>query len=314
MNVNWNHILLDPLVYARHRTYRVARIPGGITAFPVARRGVANYVESWTPRDAESGLVPDAESPVNHYHINPDGGISPPSMRDSSARGFRFAFWSCLVQTSEGPRWGCTVDPRPSIPGVEQATAYFVWDFGGGPGEHGIYLDAFNEDTGEFLPDDFVTVNPDDREQTRTTAANNGLLMTNGINETTIEARESLLSLFFELFFNLWRIVFAPDDRLRPLIDGATLTVNNGYLGNAIAFYKISRRRTVREPLLIPYGWQYVISGQAGGAVRVIEVFPTGGRPLGGPEPGDTYVPELQKLRSQVADLATRIRKLEGRL
>jgi len=136
-----------------------------------------------------------------------------------------------------------------------------------------------------------VTVNPDDRDQTRTIAANNGLLTTNGIDKTTIEAHESLFNLFFDLRFNIWRIVYAPDDRLRPRLDGATLTVKNGYLGNAIAFYKIGKRRTVPEPLIIPFGWQHVISGQAGGRVLVIGgVFPTGEQPPRGPEPGDTFL------------------------
>jgi hypothetical protein len=206
------------------------------------------------------------------------------------------------------------MDPVPSIPGVDRATAYFVWDFGGGHGPNGVYLDAFDDDTGEFLPDDFVTVNPDDPSQTRTIAANNGLLMTEGIEESTIDAYESLGNIFFDLRLNQWRILFAPEENLTPIVNGRTLTVKSGYVANAIAFYGIARTHTVREPLLIPVGWQHVISGQAGGPVRVIGgVFPTGERPPAGPEPGDTFILGMEKLGSQVADLIARVRALEAR-
>lgn len=317
MRIDWNHILLDPVVYTRHSTYRIARIPGGISAFPVGNYGSIEYSGNWIPRESDSGLVPDAQRPVrNYYYVTRDGavGTAPPNAVPADARGFRFAFWSYQTQTSDGPRWAHVTDPRPSQPNVDRATAYFVWDLGSGPGPHGVYLDAFNEDLGVFMPDDFVDVTPDDAGQT--TLANNGLVMTEGIKETVITARGRIA----DLLFRLWRIVYVPEEAQGPEESGAnSLIVRSGYLGYAFAFYGYPPGYQPpppawRKPEIIPF-WQHVVGGKAGGSLVIIGgTFPTGEPGPRGPEPGDTYTPVLETLRSEVRDLSAKLRELEARV
>ena len=318
MRIDWNHILLDPVVYARHSTYRIARIPGGISAFPVGDSGNVEYSGNWNPRERDLGLVPDAERPERrYYYVKPNGEVvkAPPSAAPEDARGFRFAFWSYRTLTSEGPRWAHTIDPRPSQPNVDIATAYFVWDLGSGPGPHGVYLDAFNEGIGEFMPDDFVDVSPDDAGQT--TLANDGLVMTDGIKDTTITARGRIA----DLLFRLWRIVYVPEGAEGPEESGGnTLIVRSGYLGYAFAFYgyppgyQPPPPRAWRQPEIIPF-WQHVVGGKAGGSLVIIGgTFPTGEPGPRGPEPGDTYTPVLEKLTSEVGDMRAKLGNLEARL
>jgi hypothetical protein len=320
MRINWNHILLDPVVYARHSTFRIARIPGGISAFPVGNSGSLEYSGNWIPSERDSGLVPDAQRPERqYYYVNREGRVvtAPPSAAPEGGRGFRFAFWAYRTSTSAGPRWAHITDPRPSLPSVDSATAYFVWDLDSGPGPHGVYLDAFNEDTGAFMPDDFVDVTPDDARQTRTGEANNGLLTTEGIKETVITARGRIATVFYDLRFRVWRIVYVPERASGPVENGNMLTVNAGYLGYAFAFYGFPpgyRPPALREPEIIPF-WQHVVGGKAGGSLVIIGgTFPTGEPPPRGPEPGDTYSPILQKLSLEVTELSARLRALEDRV
>lgn len=320
MRIDWNHILLDPVVYARHSTYRIARIPGGISAFPVGHNGSVEYSGNWIPSEDNSGLVPDAQRPERkYYYVNRDGRVitAPPNAAPADARGFRFAFWSYQTSTSDGPRWAHVIDPRPSVPNVDRATAYFVWDLGSGPGPHGVYLDAFNEDTGEFMPDDFVDVTPDDAAQTRTAEANNGLLTTEAIKDTAITARGRIATVFYDLLFRVWRIVYVPEGALGPQENGNTLTVSTGYLGYAFAFYGFPpgyRPPALRKPEIIPF-WQHVVGGKAGGSLVIIGgTFPTGEPGPRGPEPGDTYTPVLERITSEVGDLRARLGNLEAKL
>jgi hypothetical protein len=300
MRIDWNHILLDPTVYARAGTYRVARVPGSITAFPIGRFGNFEYSGTWSPSEIRSGLVPDAEAPPAYYYINSAGRVVPPGERlGVNDRAFRFAFWS--YQGVSG-RWGRVLDRRPELPDVVKATAYFVWDLGSGPGPHGVYLDAFHTDTGQFLPDPFVSVAPDD-DDTRTPAANNGLLMTEAIEETTVTAH-TRLPRDYDLSFSSWELAYAPSEALSrglvPEQSRNTLTVRSGYLGYEFAFYKTEVVPPLSKPDIIPYGWQNVISGQAGGTLIIVGgTFPTGERGPRGPEPGDTYIPGADQLKSQ---------------
>ena len=86
MKVSWTHILLDPNVFARYGTHRVARIPRYNSAFPHPRRGDPDISGNWAPNEAATGLVPDAEDPPQYYHINKDDRISPPGEVEEGAR------------------------------------------------------------------------------------------------------------------------------------------------------------------------------------------------------------------------------------
>jgi hypothetical protein len=181
-----------------------------------------------------------------------------------------------------------------------------------------VYLDAFNEDIGDFMVDDFVDVTPDDAGQPRTGEANNGRLSTEEIKkETAITARGRISTAFYDVRFRLWRIVYVPERALGPVENGNTLTVSTHYLGYAFAFYGFPpgyRPPALRQPEIIPF-WQHVVDGQAGGSLVIIGgTFPTGEPGPRGPEPGDTYTPILEKLNLEVTQLSARLRALEDRV
>lgn len=98
-----------------------------------------------------------------------DGGSyqawAPPLITYDDAQGTsqsgRFAFWSVV-----GASGGAFVSTLPalSVPvaGVPvQATAWYLPMGGGGPGEPGTFVDAFDVNQGSFVDDDFVSVSPD---------------------------------------------------------------------------------------------------------------------------------------------------------
>jgi hypothetical protein len=102
-----------------------------------------------------------------------------------------FAFWSITAQdmlsSQREAHLGFGRTASSSHPGsvvmggglwIISAKAYYVRDIGIGGGNHGVFIDAFDVQAGDFIADDFVDVSPDDAARTLTTAANNGYIDT----------------------------------------------------------------------------------------------------------------------------------------
>jgi hypothetical protein len=91
----------------------------------------------------------------------------PPLKVSDGTLNYDFAFWSVFGGSTGGVPIGGTVSRDRGVTaavgedGNANATAYYVWDFGSGPGANAVLIDAFDKDTG-FIPDPFVDVIPDD--------------------------------------------------------------------------------------------------------------------------------------------------------
>lgn len=106
-------------------------------------------------------------------------------------RTYVLAFWSVVGQDTLSPQREAHLEFGPiassSHPGAANmgggawtvlAKAFYVWDFGSGPGDHAVLIDAFDIELGDFIPDDFVSVSPDDPAGTLSLDANNGYVDT----------------------------------------------------------------------------------------------------------------------------------------
>lgn len=327
-NGNWAHIILDPTIYTSHRTHRVARIGAGISTFTHAfsdprLQGTFPRGGNYRPTRTEIGAVPEEQRPPYQYKAsgNAEWGdlrLLSPQETDSNARTFRFGFWSFITETNEGPRGEFHNTSIPDGAGVSSAKAFFFWDLGAGPGEHAVYLDAFDRTAGEFIPQDFVDVVTNSPESPRTAEANDGQLFTAAIGPTKITAREVITDPFSgrNLYqFSHWEPIYLPNPSLAPGIVDAELSIDSDYLGTLIAVYD----QFPGEPLNLPPQkdprkfWQNILSGQAGGPVIVIGGnFPWGDMGPIGPEPGDTFLPRLEKISYQIEDLNARMNALEA--
>lgn len=240
ITVNWRHVLLDPVVYSRYGSHRVARVnnrssmAGG--AFPAIRtetwsdRGFA-----WSPNTEEKGQAPEGYSYMGN--------------------NFLFGFWSVLVSFSVIPTSVMTrrvlslVAAHREMPPVidfpfsvtVEATAWYVWDLKGGAGPHAAYLDAFDITACEFIADDFVDVAPD---SSLTGEANDGLLWTERIVNETVIARDPTgdvrpPSYDFQYWQVMANLVFSAPDSTEPppAIDGRRITLHRGSIIDAVAFY-----------------------------------------------------------------------------
>ena len=151
--VNWQYILLDG-----NRTigYRVKRrttgpppIVDGGTDMPMA--------DNWV----------SAPAPPQIYYV-PD------------SKNFIFVFWSLnaydpvsLQSAAQIQTGNIANDSHVGGQWTITAKAYYVWDFGTGPGPNVLQIDAFDIQAGDFIPDDFEDVNPDPTG-TLTAEGNNG--------------------------------------------------------------------------------------------------------------------------------------------
>jgi len=124
----------------------------------VARRGAAAFTSLNSGVDDAPGSPP--------IWMPGQKSAAPDAYLDAQGRQFIFAFWHVRGGTTGGMSVGSSILPIRdgfSIPvgadGNTKATAYYVYDFGSGPGPNAIFLDAFDQDTG-FFAEDFVTVSP----------------------------------------------------------------------------------------------------------------------------------------------------------
>jgi len=234
LTVHWQHIILDESVFATYHTHRVARAQDRARAagvagdpFPVVNQSPPPglpFPSSWSPVSARDGLAPATY---------PYDGLN-----------YDFGFWSLVASGAPllySDIHGRTPPPTVTLSGVNvilHATAYYVWDFGGGTGPNAAYIDAFDATLGEYIPDDFVDVAPDDEAQTLTIAANDGYLDTDNITTEIIKAR-SPVGRISQYQFEYWSPlggVSAPADVPDP--PGAEIIVHNADVLRALAIYE----------------------------------------------------------------------------
>jgi hypothetical protein len=133
----------------------------------------------------------------------------------------KFAFWS-ITGGSNGASFSTQNTPPPTNVGNADiiATAWYI--AGDGPGEPGIFIDAFDVNQGIFVDDDFVSVTPDNA---LTAAANNdGFVPTASIenidayasihnapfqNWTVVEGSETVNAKDLQAAANSFAIAFA---------------------------------------------------------------------------------------------------------
>jgi hypothetical protein len=134
------------------------------------------------------------------------------------------------------------------------AKAFYVWNFGDGPGTNTIDLDAFDVTLGEFLPGDFVDVSPDDSRHSITASANNGEInpSTELAPQTayTIAARDAISEpMIRSSQFRDWQSVPSLTNRGEgggplPTIGGPNIVVYNEAVLVAFAMYNDVRPST----------------------------------------------------------------------
>jgi hypothetical protein len=131
---------------------------------------------------------------------------------------------------------------------IINATAWYIFDFRNGPGDNGVYLDAFDISIGDFIADDFVDVAPD-LDGSLTASANNGEIDTStkiaqGASQITITARQNLPGTRNEpnKIFAYWQenplfTYHDPTNVSPPSVNGAEIKVGYNEIVVANAFY-----------------------------------------------------------------------------
>jgi hypothetical protein len=216
-------------------------------------------------------------------------GYAPPTYVHD-LKTFKFGFWSWVVaNVSGGPTSHVNQSRVHSTNFQEGATveakAWYVWDLGTGPGAHGAYLDAFDVSAGDFIPDDFVDVSPDERpERRRTQEANNGFLVTDNTVEDLVTARDPTGDTRARYEFQYWEVmadlIFGnpPVGGDPPTVIGRKITLHQLDIIVAVAFYNVPPLPPT-PPFQSPREFSYIIGNLADGPYIIFGPF--GPRPVG---------------------------------
>lgn len=176
---------------------------------------------------------------------SPTFSIVPPNQPQKT---FKFAFWSITAQDIlTGQRSahiaGLTASDSHSNGGqwLIKAKAFFVYDFGTGPGDHGVFVDAFDVQAGDFIGDDFVDVVPDPNGSL-TVSANNGFLNTTtqvGAGATVkVVARDFLPpNKQFGWWVSVSELLHSEDPLLPASISNREIVAHHNDIVVAFAFY-----------------------------------------------------------------------------
>ena len=191
-----------------------------------------------------------------------------------------FAFWSITAQDMLSPQREAHLEfgrnASSSHPGhagmggglwIVTAKAYYVRDIGLGGGNHGVFIDAFNIQAGDFIADDFVDVLPDDIARTLTASANNGYIDTTAqiVPGSTIQitARDFLPS---NKLFGYWQEVSSLLISSNPALPATVgvpdihdIVAHNNDIVYAFAFYNETvptlRRVPIHYEIYDPWWW-----------------------------------------------------------
>jgi hypothetical protein len=224
--VNWQYVIMDVSAAVG---WRAKRRQGG-APYPISASGaVTPMSNNWI-----SGPAP--------AHISYNG------------RNFIFAFWSLSAQDAMTGQSSAQIQPfnvaNDSHAGgvwTVSAKAFYAYDWTGGGGGNGgggvVLIDAFDIQLGDFIPDDFVDVSPD-QGGLLTIAANNGMIDTGtqiaqGTPET-ITARDSIPTRRFGYWFPLAALLKSGNPNTPPTVgttDPHDIVAHHDDLVIAVAFY-----------------------------------------------------------------------------
>jgi len=163
-----------------------------------------------------------------------------------------FAFVNVCGLT-QGPlnSFVASTPPPPGTVGTAPVLVNYVYlpVGGGGPGQTGAVIDAYNETVGTLVDNDFVTVSPDP-SGTLTTEANVDGWVNTTDSGYTITADHPNIGPYLadptNLLFDQWVDLATPTPPT-SLISGANLTPGQGSTVYALAFYKVAPT-TVKPP------------------------------------------------------------------
>jgi hypothetical protein len=250
LTVNWKHVLLTGGALGGHRVKR----PGGGSPPLVIAQGT------------DTGVVRDG---LEHWkHDAPLSIIDP-----SDNKRYVFAFWSRkaspVPSLFEPIVTGRSIDTQcdPSVRIDVEATAWYVWDFGSGPGSHAIFFDAFDVDLGDFIADDFVDVTPDDAKRSLTTIANdNGTVSTDPIPspEITVTARHELrgaIKKSFSRWFEIDVLTHSDPGPPEPIVKDDRIVAHANDIVVAIAFYTEPRAIPLPDYRIFNPWWWFETAG-----------------------------------------------------
>lgn len=306
LTVEWKHVLLDPVVYQSNGTFRVARVRGGLNAFPIPM-GASGRWESerrhWAPMVA--GLAPD--------HYNYEG------------RHFNFGFWSIKeflngVFSRGSSNRTNEFDVNYTTGAIRiEATAIYYWDFDDGEGEHAVFLDAFDDTNQQFIADDFVDVIPDDEVGILTGEANNGRLRTEMIESAVIRARTPTGdNIYLQYQFSRWsneQDLSRFGSETVPTIKGRDIRIRRSSVIAALAHYNPIGGAAIPQVEPPPEGGHVIMVGSQ--LYLFVPLLPIGGppRPIGDPDPLllATLISssQVRQLTAQIDDLQKRIEAIE---
>ena len=173
--IAWSHIILE------------SGGGGGVTGYRVKRRKDAN---------GQPYLPPVVASGVDHPKANSWASPPAPDTINYQNRDYVLAFWSVSAVDTTPPYQSSAQIQAGNVANDSHvggnwrvtAKAYYVWNQGGGGGDHALLIDAFDINAQDFLGDDFVTADPDPNG-TLIVAANDGYINTSTQIAKSIDLR-----------------------------------------------------------------------------------------------------------------------------
>ena len=219
-------------------------------------------------RDQLDTLAPNTD----FWTLNPPAPLTVHNVADG--HDYILAFWSyTAVDMLTGQRAAQLLPPGPVVNdshsgGLWNVTykGYYVWNFGQGPGDNALLIDAFDIDLGDFIADDFVDATPDQNGKL-TGAANNGYIdTTTDIAQgqaLTVAARDLLPShRKFAYWFNVPSLLYSYDQNAPATVgapDAHDIVVHYNDVVVAFAMYnELPRGRiplVVEPPIYDPWWW-----------------------------------------------------------
>ena len=150
-----------------------------------------------------------------------------------------FAFWS-VTGAADGSSISTNTSLSVSVGSSDiNATAWYLPTGGNGPGEPGLFIDAFDVNLGMFVDDDFVAVTPD---AGLTAAANNDGFVPTASAEN-VDAFASIHAVPFES----WTVVAGME-----AVNNLVLQAAAGSSAAAFAFYHAPLAVSVRVGSTLP--------------------------------------------------------------
>ena len=329
--IHWQHIIEAAVGYSGH-SHRIARMRNEGAMFAPPYRSGTWMPPLWHFQPAR----PDQPSEVGDAPASYGPPFPHKFLEDFEDRTYAFAFWSYAARTPNSQPNGTEFLGNSTLGGDFEidAKAWYMWNQGGGPGPNAMFVDAFCLELNDYIPDWFVDVYPDPGPQTYSPESD-GLVgpLTRALNEDGYLATDTQVPkggievkargvigdppMLRAYTFAGWIFITLPGFPMQQAND-AVIDVPQSSIIFARALYirnpPVPPPTPPPPPVVVPFGFQNVISGQAGGTVIILgNVFPTGDRPPGGPPGPETYLP-VENLRVAIVSLENKIRDLQQTL